>query len=72
MKQMLLFLVILLLSCQKKRTYQVSVSYGKGWDKAYSSINCDSVKLFNPNHARFYVDGVATDIYGERILIGNY
>lgn len=71
MKALLLILVVFLLSCSpgKERPYTVHTSYGTGWDLSGTHISCDSVKLFDAKHARVYVDGTATDLYADRILV---
>jgi hypothetical protein len=71
MKTLLLMLTVLLLSCSsgKQRPYIVFTSYGSGWDVSSSNIRCDSVKLFDTKHAKIYIDGTATDVYADRILI---
>lgn len=74
MKPLLLILTVLLLSCNsdKKRMYTVHTAYGSGWSQSSSSITCDSVKLFDANHARVYKDGTATDLYADKILVSSY
>ena len=71
MKQLSLIIVLFLMSCHnhKERKYTVYTSYGSGWNLSSSHIACDSVKLFNPHHARVYIDGFATDLYADRILV---
>lgn len=78
MKNIILVLVILLISCnptpthiEKQREYRVHTSYGSGWDLSSTTVKCDSVKLITPKHARVYVDGVATDLYADVILVSN-
>lgn len=73
MKTLLLFIIVVFTACHanKYRPYTVFTSYGKGWDRSSTHIQCDSVKLFNKSHACIYVDGVPTDIYAEEILISN-
>lgn len=75
MKFIFAILMILLLSCNdnhKHREYTVYLHRGKGWNSASTTINCDSVKMFNSTHARVYVDGVATDIFADDIMVSNY
>lgn len=73
MKKILLFVMITFISCQhrKHRAYIVYTSYGKGFDRLSTNIICDSVKVFDKNHARVYIDGAATDLYAHEILISN-
>jgi hypothetical protein len=73
MKNTILVMVILLVSCKtgKQRVYKVHTSYGTGWDLSSSMVKCDSVKLITPKHARIYVDGVATDLFADQILVSN-
>lgn len=73
MKNIILVLVILLISCNegKQREYKVHTSYGSGFNSPSTTVNCDSVKLITPKHARVYVDGVATDLYADQILVSN-
>ena len=73
MKKLLLFVLIAFTSCQprKHRAYIVYTSYDKGWNRLSSQISCDSVKMFDKNHARVYIDGAATDVYAHEILISN-
>ncbi len=70
----IVLLISFLLSCNntgKIRQYYVYVKNGKGWDYSSTTINCDSVKLFSISHARIYIDGIATDVFGDRIMISN-
>ena len=76
MKNIILLIVILLISCnpaqihrEKQRGYKVHTSYGLGLSS--TTVNCDSVKMITPKHARVYVDGVATDLYADKILVSN-
>lgn len=54
-----------------KNIILVHTSYGSGWDLSSTTVKCDSVKLITPKHARVYVDGVATDLYADEILVSN-
>jgi SPX domain protein involved in polyphosphate accumulation len=70
MNKLLLIMTVLLLSCSAKhRPYLVYTSYGSGWDVSGTTVRCDSVKVFDPRHAQVYIDGTATDLYADRILI---
>lgn len=70
MKKLLLIMTVLLLSCSgNSRKYLVYTSYGSGWDRSQITVKCDSVKVFDPRHVQVYIDGTATDLYADRILI---
>lgn len=73
MKNIILALIFLLFSCktEKRREYKVHTIYGSGFNSPSTTVNCDSVKLITPKHARVYVDGVATDLYADQILVSN-
>ena len=71
MKTIQLILTVFLISCSsgKERAYTVYTSYGYGWELSSAYIRCDSAKLFDAKHARVYVDGTATDLYADRIMV---
>lgn len=73
MKKLLLICLVAFTACQSgvHRPYIVFTAYGTGWKKSSTSIRCDSVKLFNKGYARVYIDGAATDLYADEILISN-
>jgi len=73
MKKLLLICLVAFTACQsgKDRPYIVFTAYGDGWVKSSTSIRCDSVKLFDKSHARVYIDGSATDVYADEILISS-
>lgn len=73
MKNIILAMVVLLASCKtgKQRAYVVYTSVGTGWNSSSINIRCDSVKLITPKHACIYIDGTATDIFADQILVGN-
>jgi hypothetical protein len=73
MKKLLLLILVAFTACHhgKDRPYIVYTSYNKGWDRSTTYLYCDSVKLFDRNHACVYIDGAATDLYAEQILISS-
>jgi hypothetical protein len=72
MKTLLLLILIAFTACEgTHRPYIVFTEYGFGWDKSSTYIRCDSVKLFDKSHARVYIEGSATDVYADQILISS-
>ena len=53
-----------------KRKYKVVQFYSKIAYYIYeNTLYCDSVKTFTKSHVRVYLDGTATDLIAERILV---
>ncbi len=63
-------MTVLLLSCSgNSKKYSVYTSYGFGWGRSETHIRCDSVKMLDAQHVKIFIDGTATDIYANQILI---
>jgi hypothetical protein len=64
----------LAISCTQtktKRKIKANQFYKVGDFHYETHFYCDSAKVFNKNHVRAYVDGIATDLMCETIVITN-
>lgn len=72
MKKLILFTVVLFISCKEQnaftKKYIVSKSDDNNWTTS-ATIECDSVTMINRNKAKLWVDGRELNLEGQIIKI---
>lgn len=65
----LIFAVVLLLSCKQEDRRGIRLYKADGWGNTEIDIECDSADMLAPNHIVYFVDGRKSNLFIDDIEI---